>query len=155
MLLPLEIAFGGLASALHLSAWGIFSSPRGKQVRLTTMPRRAMSVVLALWLVPTGVALLGPSLAVAQEQAKPDELSRKAKTRVAPIYPDIARRMNIAGTVRLAVVVSPNGTVKSSKPVGGHPLLVNAAMDAIKRWKFEPAKTDSSGVVEFKFEPQN
>ena len=47
--------------------------------------------------------------------------------------------MSIAGTVRLAVVVAPNGTVKSSKPVGGHPLLVNAAMDAMKQWKFEPA----------------
>jgi TonB family protein len=152
----LEVAFDGLASALHLSAWGIFSSPRGERVRLTTMQRRVLSVVLALWLVPTGVALLGPPQAGAQEQAKPEEeLSRKAKTRVAPIYPDVARRMNIAGTVRLAVVVSPNGTVKSSKPVGGHPLLVSAAMDAIKRWKFESAPTESSGVVEFKFQPQN
>ena len=62
--------------------------------------------------------------------------------------------MNIAGTVRLAVVVAPNGTVKSSKPVGGHPLLVNAAMDAMKQWKFEPAPTESSGIVEFKFQPQ-
>ena len=122
---------------------------------MTTMQPRVMSVVLALWLVPTGVALLGPSQAGAQEQAKPEVLSRKAKTRVAPIYPDVARRMSITGTVRLAVVVAPNGTVKSSKPVGGHPLLVNAAMDAIKRWKFESAPTESSGVVEFKFEPQN
>jgi len=140
---------------LHLSAWGIFIFTLGERVRLTTMQRRVMSVVLALWLVPTGVALLGLSQAGAQEQAKPEELSRKAKTKVAPIYPDVARRMNITGTVRLAVVVSPNGTVKSSKPVGGHPLLVSAAMDAIKRWRFEPAQMESSGVVEFKFQPQN
>ena len=46
--------------------------------------------------------------------------------------------MNIVGTVRLAVIVAPNGTVKSSKPLGGHPVLVNAAMDAVKQWKFEP-----------------
>jgi len=39
--------------------------------------------------------------------------------------------------------------------VGGHPLLVSAAMDAIKRWRFEPAQMESSGVVEFKFQPQN
>jgi protein TonB len=74
---------------------------------------------------------------------------------VAPVYPDVARRMSITGTVRLAVVVSPNGAVKSSKAVGGHPLLVNAAMDAIKRWKFEPAPAESSGIVEFNFQPQN
>ena len=85
---------------------------------------------------------------------KGEELTRKPKTKVAPTYPEIARRMNITGTVRLAVVVSPNGTVKSSKPVGGHPVLVNAAMDAMKQWKFESAPTESSGIVEFKFQPQ-
>jgi len=39
--------------------------------------------------------------------------------------------------------------------VGGHPLLVNAAMDAIKKWKFEPAPEESTGIVEFKFQPQD
>jgi TonB family protein len=63
--------------------------------------------------------------------------------------------MSITGTVRLAVVVSPNGAVKSARVVGGHPVLVDAAMDAMKRWKFEPAPTESSGIVEFKFQPQN
>ena len=103
---------------------------------------------------PSAIRISGRPCAIFV-QSSPEELSRKAKTRVAPIYPDVARRMNIAGTVRLVVVVSPNGTVKSSKPVGGHPLLVSAAMDAIKRWKFESAPTESSGVVEFKFQPQN
>ncbi|MBZ5650866.1 MAG: energy transducer TonB [Acidobacteriia bacterium] len=86
---------------------------------------------------------------------KTEELSRKAKTKVAPIYPDVARRMNVSGTVRLSVVVAPNGTVRSSKVIGGHPVLVNAAMDAMKQWKFEPAPTESSGIVEFKFQPQD
>lgn len=100
--------------------------------------------------------MLYPPLAMAQqEEAKTEELTRKAKTKVTPVYPDVARRMSIAGTVRLAVVVAPNGTVKSSKPIGGHPVLVNAAMDAMKQWKFEAAPTESSGVVEFKFQPQN
>jgi TonB family protein len=83
-----------------------------------------------------------------------EELSRKAKTKVAPLYPDIARRMSITGTVKLSVVVAPNGTVKSSKPVGGHPVLVNAAMDAIKQWRFESGPTESTGIVEFRFQPQ-
>jgi protein TonB len=89
------------------------------------------------------------------EAANAKDLTRKARTRVEPAYPDMARRMNITGTVRLAIVVAPNGTVKSSKAVGGHPLLVNAAMDAMKRWKFEPAPAESSGIVEFNFQPQN
>jgi TonB family protein len=83
------------------------------------------------------------------------EIARKVKTRVAPTYPDIARRMSISGTVKLVVVVSPNGTVKSTKVLGGHPLLVSAAEDAVKRWKFEPANEESSGVVEFTFKPEN
>jgi TonB family protein len=124
-------------------------------VRLATMRWWVVGVVLAFWLVTAGAALLWPPQASAQEHAKTDELSRKAKTKVAPVYPAFARHMNIVGTVRLAVTVAPNGTVKSSKPLGGHPVLVNAAMDAVKQWKFEPAPTESSGVVEFKFQPEN
>ncbi len=124
-------------------------------MRLATMRRWVVGVVLAFWLVTAGAALLGPSQTFAQEHAKTDELARKAKTKVAPIYPAFARHMNIVGTVRLAVTVAPNGTVKSSKPLGGHPVLVNAAMEAVKQGKFEPAPTESSGVVEFKFQPEN
>jgi TonB family protein len=83
-----------------------------------------------------------------------EELTRKVKNKVSPVYPDIARRMSISGTVKLVVVVAPSGAVKSTKVVGGHPLLVTAAMDALKRWKFEPASEESTGMVEFKFQPQ-
>jgi TonB family protein len=82
------------------------------------------------------------------------ELTRKVKTKVPPAYPDLARRMNIAGTVKVLVVVSPNGNVKDSKVVGGNPVLANAAIDALKKWKFETASEDSTGTVEFKFQPQ-
>ena len=83
------------------------------------------------------------------------ELTRKAKTKVAPAYPDLARRMNITGTVKVLVVVAPNGSLKDTKIVGGNPLLVNAAMDALKKWRFEPANGESTGTVEFKFQGQN
>ncbi len=99
-------------------------------------------------------AVLHPASAAAQG-AQPDELTRKVKLKVAPIYPDIARRMNITGTVKIAVVVAPNGTLKSTKVLGGHPLLVTAALDALKKWKFESAPEESSGVVEFKFQAQD
>ncbi len=124
-------------------------------MRLTTMRQWLTKAVLGVWLASAGAALPFPPPVWAQEQVKTDELLRRAKTRVAPVYPDVARRMSIGGTVRLAIVVAPNGTVKSSKPVGGHPLLVDAAMDAMKRWKFETAQGESSGVVEFKFQPPN
>ncbi len=126
-------------------------------MRLASLKQRVTNVVLAICVASVGVALVSSLQAWAQaqapEQAKAEELPRKAKLRVDPIYPDVARRMNIAGTVRLVVVIAPNGTVKSSRPVGGHPLLVNAATDAIKRWRFEPASAESNGIVEFKFQP--
>lgn len=120
-------------------------------MRLTTLKIWFLAAVLG----GASVSMIAnPVLTRAQEEVKTDDLARKPKTRVAPVYPAVARRMNIEGTVKLAVVVAPNGTVRSSKPVGGHPLLVNAAMDAMKQWKFEAAQTESSGIVEFKFQPQ-
>jgi TonB family protein len=109
--------------------------------------RRTSGTYLLALLV---LATFHPLPAVAQ-----GELTRKTKTKVAPVYPPLARRMNIVGTVKVLVVVSPNGNLKETKVVGGNPLLVNAAMDALKKWKFEPAETESTGTVEFKFEPQD
>jgi TonB family protein len=83
------------------------------------------------------------------------EITRKVKTRVSPVYPDIARRMGISGVVKLVVVVLPNGSVKSTKVLGGHPVLVNAAEDAVKKWKFEPGSEENSGVVEIIFKSES
>jgi TonB family protein len=112
-------------------------------------------VVLATWLVTVGAGLLCARQAAPPQPEKSEEILRKARVKIEPVYPDVARRMSIVGTVRLAVVVAPNGTVKSSKPVGGHPLLVNAATEAVRRWRFEPGPTESSGIVEFRFQPKN
>jgi len=99
-----------------------------------------------------GMAVAPPATAQAGEQG--EQLTRKVKSKVAPSYPDIARRMSITGTVRVMVVVAPSGSIKRTKVVGGHPLLVNAALDALKRWKFEPGPDENTGIVEFKFQPQ-
>jgi TonB family protein len=81
-----------------------------------------------------------------------EDFARKVKSKVQPTYPDIAKRMNLTGTVKLEVVVAPNGTVKSTKVVGGHPLLSSAAVDALKKWRFEPGPEDTTGIIEFKFD---
>lgn len=81
------------------------------------------------------------------------ELTRKVKSRINPSYPDLARRMNLRGTVKVLVVVSPDGNLKNTKVVGGNPILVNAALDALKKWKFEASSEESTGTVEFQFQP--
>lgn len=82
-----------------------------------------------------------------------EEISRKTKTKVAPVYPELARRMNIAGVVKVQITVAANGSVKNAKLVGGHPVLANAALDAIKKWRFETGSEESTGIVEFRFDP--
>jgi TonB family protein len=72
---------------------------------------------------------------------------------VAPQYPELARRLKIGGTVKIEVRVAPDGKVKSTKVVGGPPLLIESAVDAVKRWKFEAAPGDTIGLVEVKFDP--
>ena len=78
---------------------------------------------------------------------------RRAIIKIAPVYPEIARRMGLTGTVKILVVVSANGTVKETKVIGGHPILVNAAVEAVKKWRFEAASGESTGTLEIKFDP--
>jgi TonB family protein len=84
-----------------------------------------------------------------------EESGRKVKSRVAPQYPDLAKRMKISGTVKVEVVISPTGIVKSTRVIGGHPLLVESSIDAVKRWKYEPASGETTETVEFKFNDNN
>jgi len=97
---------------------------------------------------------LGTIPVVAQQQVQSEEIIRRAKSRVDPEYPLLAKKMNLVGTVKIEVVVAPNGTVKDARIVGGHPVLANAALVAAKKWRFEPAPGESSGIIEFKFEPR-
>jgi TonB family protein len=107
----------------------------------------------ALLIVLTLGVTAGPIRLVSQ-QVQGDDLVRRAKNKVQPVYPELARKMNIAGTVKIEVVVLPNGTVKDARVVGGHPVLASAALDAAKKWRFEPSPGESSGVIDFKFEPR-
>ena len=82
------------------------------------------------------------------------ESGRSVRKQVAPIYPPIAKQANITGAVRLEVIVSPAGAVKSTKVLGGHPVLAQAATDAVKRWVFEPAGEETTTTVVVKFDAQ-
>lgn len=79
---------------------------------------------------------------------------RKVSHRVVPEYPALARQMNIAGKVKIAVTVAPDGHVKETRAVGGSPLLLDAATGAVKNWKFEVGPKETIEIVEFDFNPQ-
>lgn len=82
-----------------------------------------------------------------------EEITRKVKSKVAPAYPELAKRMNISGVVRIQVTVAANGSIKDATLVGGHPVLANAALDAVRKWRYEAGPAESSGIVVFRFSP--
>jgi TonB family protein len=61
--------------------------------------------------------------------------------------------MQIAGTVKVEATVAPNGKVKSTKAVGGSPVLTKAALDAIEAWKWAATSSESKELIELSFHP--
>ena len=77
--------------------------------------------------------------------------TRKAISKPAPRYPEIAKRLNLAGTVKVEITIGPDGKIKNTNVIGGHPLLITATLDALKEWKYEPAKTETLETLTFDF----
>jgi TonB family protein len=100
------------------------------------------------------LAALSSNLAVAQNSTVASGSERKISSRVAAVYPELAKKMHIHGTVRVEAVVRPNGSVKSTRVLGGNPVLVDAAQDAVSKWKFEPGQAETTEVVQLVFEGQ-
>jgi TonB family protein len=107
---------------------------------------RAKCLVFSL----LAVCMIPATVGRAQESSG----NRKVVQRTTPVYPEIAKRMNLTGTVKVIAVVAPDGKVKSVEPMGGSPVLIEAAKEAVSRWKYAPASADSREVVEMHFNPQ-
>jgi len=71
----------------------------------------------------------------------------------APIYSDFARKLAISGVVKVLVVIAPDGKIKDTKVIGGHPVLVDAVQEALKNWRYAPASSETTTVLEFHFHP--
>jgi TonB family protein len=95
-----------------------------------------------------------PVVAAGQQTAAPANAERKVITRITPDYPELARRMHLQGIVKVEAVVRANGSVKSTRVLGGNPVLVDAALNAVGKWKFEPAQNESTEVVQLTFAAQ-
>jgi TonB family protein len=77
---------------------------------------------------------------------------RKVQHRVPPDYPELAKRMNVRGTVWVETKIAPDGHVTNVRVMRGNSLLAPAAKAAVKKWKFapEPHATSEQVAVEFK-----
>ena len=112
---------------------------------LGKLPRSRIASLFSVLLLACGLLLHGTAAA----QASPED-SRKVKKSVPAEYPELARQMNIRGLARVMVTITPEGAVKEVKEVGGHPLLIDALVRAVKKWKYEPAAKES--IIEVKAE---
>ncbi len=83
----------------------------------------------------------------------PAQETRKLISNPAPAYPETARRFRLTGVVKVQVVIAPDGQIKSTKVIGGHPLLVNAVEETLKSWKYAPAGAETTVLLEFNFRP--
>ncbi len=109
---------------------------------------RSSVLILAVMLA------LAPIPAHTQSTMVSSGSERKISARVAPAYPDLAKKMHIHGIVRIEAIVRPNGTVKSTRVLGGNPVLVDSAQDAVSKWKFEPGQSETTEIVQLAFEGQ-
>jgi len=80
-----------------------------------------------------------------------DRPQREIVQRVEPAYPEIARNMNLHGTVKLRIWIKTDGSVRRLEYIGGHPLLAESALKAVKAWKYAAANKETTTVLELKF----
>jgi TonB family protein len=76
---------------------------------------------------------------------------RAIRSRVPPVYPEIARRMKVGGQVKVLAFVDAQGNVTEVKAVSGNRMLSVAAEDAVRKWKFAPGSGQATVDVEINF----
>jgi TonB family protein len=105
------------------------------------------------WIRSFSIGLLALFFLVSNNTSLAQATARKVKNRVDPVYPELAKRNNIIGSARVELLVTPDGKVKDVKVLGGNPVLVQAVLTAVVKWKYEPAAEESTVIVKFDFSP--
>ncbi len=72
--------------------------------------------------------------------------SARIINRIQPVYPPLARQTRISGTVRLHAIIGKDGTIQSLEVMSGHPLLQQAALDAVRQWRYQPTLLNGDPV---------
>jgi TonB family protein len=102
------------------------------------------------WLRIMQAAALALTMAMAMEARAAED--RAIKSRVAPIYPELAKRMKITGVVKVEAKVDADGKVLDVKTLTGNHMLSPAAEEAVRKWKFVPGDGVADVDVAINFE---
>lgn len=113
------------------------------------MLKRHCLRILFLALVVTQIP--GPIGTLAQQARS--EGKRKIIVEIRPVYPPLARKMSLSGIVRLRITVSPAGYPLDTVQLGGSPVLVKAATEAVSQAKWEASPAETKEIVQIKFDP--
>jgi protein TonB len=84
-----------------------------------------------------------PVIATVKPQARPTPVSSVLIEgllirRITPLYPELAKRARVQGSVVLAATISREGTIENLTTLSGHPLLVASALAAVRQWRYRP-----------------
>ena len=109
--------------------------------------RRLAALILSI----TFGALLALSTGSAQTIKATGE--RKVISRVAVTYPKLAQQMRLRGTVNVSATVAPTGKVVKTELIGGSPVFVPYALNAVSLLKWEPGPKETTEIVEIDFVP--
>jgi len=107
--------------------------------------------LIAIFLL--GMSVLVSALPLAAQARDENSSDRRLVSRIEPEYPDALKRLYIGGVVRVEVLVAPNGVVKSTRLLGGSPILGQSTMKAVKQWRYVPAAAEQTLTVKLEFDP--
>jgi TonB family protein len=118
------------------------------QEALTTKLANRTKLLSGRFIVAAALCAIGAASASAQSAPV---TRRPVRHLVTPSYPDLARKLNLTGTARIEVTIGPDGSVKHTRILGGHPVLAAEAERAAEKSTFEPASSETVEIIEFKF----
>lgn len=103
-----------------------------------------------------GVLVLAAMLLLSAIHSQTQDAAGKRRLveHATPAYPALARNLALEGAVKVDALVAPDGSVKGVDVKGGHPVLAQAAANAVRRWKWEPTTRESHELVEVRFSPE-
>jgi protein TonB len=73
-------------------------------------------------------------------------MEAKILKRVIPVYPPLAKNARISGKVHLMSIIAKDGTIQKLEVLDGHPLLVGAALEAVRQWIYRPTLLNGEPV---------
>jgi protein TonB len=87
-----------------------------------------------------------PASPASPQRVGGDVQAAKLVRKVMPVYPPMARQVRVSGTVELIGIIEKDGTIQQLQVVSGHPLLIKAALDAVRQWVYHPTLLNGQAV---------